>query len=779
MRNLNSLLEDNNKKAKAPLDEKQIGQFRSAVEKILAKYHNDEYNMGFSIADWDDKDPETEDNNSMYHFRYIPESGEEGTADYQSERFEFTISGGLNGAGHWEDYLKELSEIFDSIEDETGWEPVAIKMENDVCDDLFDVQVAVYNVDDIKSTAESLKEGCWNMPTTVAEANKLKKLMSHKVDAFSVGDCYCANDELGIGDDTLFDEIGKWRQKYGYGSKKSNDCRKVIRDFIKNNVLPGWDNYTYASPEGNADGKVWEPGVKEIYQEIADMKLNESFNDGLDEDIEKHDELNPKLFEGNKLKPDVVDKINEIVDAFLESLAEDDIKIKVDDIILVGSNVSYNYTKDSDLDIHILADTSQLDCPDNLYPLLYGAYKSLFNRKMNINFYGIPVEVYVETDDTPLRSNGIYSVKDNDWIKEPDQESIPEIDNDKVNELVQPYEDRFNEIKENPSVEAIDQLITDIYDERKEGMSKEDGEYSYPNLCFKEFRNRGYLDQLKDLRAEVLSKDLSLESLHEDVMETSKQVIAKQLGVPYETAVADIKKMIEDALEWEDMPIVIDALEIYGSRRFGKPKETSDLDVALFYHSADEDDRVREDDLFNCLNSGFGDEDDYDDDYDDEDDEDEDDEYGDAWDDSEYDDTYDGHMYYRGYPLDINPHEDFTPEEIKNYMLRASTYKKEETWLASMQHPLDERLSNSDIYSYRIKLQQITGHQGLVFNNGHFTINNIREDEVDQILSLLNREKKFIKNCHKIASGKWDFNHMKFMNMPSRYYTINGEFNID
>ena len=96
-----------------------------------------------------------------------------------------------------------------------------------------------------------------------------------------------------------------------------------------------------------------------------------------------------------------------------------------------------------------------------------------------------------------------------------------------------------------------------------------------------------------------------------------------------------------------------------------------------------------------------------------------------------------------------------------------------------MQHPLDERLSNSDIYSYRIKLQQITGHQGLVFNNGHFTINNIREDEVDQILSLLNREKKFIKNCHKIASGKWDFNHMKFMNMPSRYYTINGEFNID
>ena len=273
-----------------------------------------------------------------------------------------------------------------------------------------------------------------------------------------------------------------------------------------------------------------------------------NFDEELEEDIEKHDELNPKLFDGDKLKQEVVDKINEIVDVFLESLAEDDIKIKVDDVILVGSNVSYNYTKDSDLDIHIIADVTQLDCPDNLYPLLYGAYKSLFNKKMNINFYGIPVEVYVETDDTPLRSNGMYSVKDNNWIKKPDQESIPEIDYDEINELVQPYEDRFNEIKDDPSVGAIDRLIADIYECRKIGMAN-DGESDINNLVFKEFRNRGYLDQLKDLRSEVLSKELSLESLQENIIETSKQVIAKQLGVSYETAVADIKKMIEDALE--------------------------------------------------------------------------------------------------------------------------------------------------------------------------------------------------------------------------------------
>lgn len=297
------------------LSEKQIKDIRHKIENILANSSkNADGRPLFKIEDWDqDIDP-----NSKYTFSYIPESGEDGAADYESERIEFVIGGGETGNGHWENYLDDLNDIFTRIKEKTGWEPVMTNAEDDLLDDVFDVSVVLY------------------------------------------------------------------------------------------------------SPR--------------------------NFDEELEEDIEKHDELNPKLFNGDKLKQEVVDKINEIVDVFLESLAEDDIKIKVDDIILVGSNVSYNYTKDSDLDIHIIADVTQLDCPDNLYPLLYGAYKSLFNKKMNINFYDIPVEVYVETDDTPLRSNGIYSVKDNNWIKKPDQESIPEIDYDEINELVQPYEDRFNEI---------------------------------------------------------------------------------------------------------------------------------------------------------------------------------------------------------------------------------------------------------------------------------------------------------------------------------------------
>jgi hypothetical protein len=53
-------------------------------------------------------------------------------------------------------------------------------------------------------------------------------------------------------------------------------------------------------------------------------------------------------------------------------------------------------------------------------------------------------------------------------------------------------------------------MLEDIYDKlRKKGIAK--GEYSIENLAFKELRNKGYLDQLKDYRNELISKRLSLE----------------------------------------------------------------------------------------------------------------------------------------------------------------------------------------------------------------------------------------------------------------------------
>lgn len=120
--------------------------------------------------------------------------------------------------------------------------------------------------------------------------------------------------------------------------------------------------------------------------------------ESLEEDIEKHEDLNPLLFENDELKPEIKEAIEKIVSQFVEDLKTDSVKIDVKDVILVGSNVSYNYTKDSDLDIHIIVDKDTLDCDPELYTLLYGAYRSLFNKNYDITIRGIPVEIYVELD---------------------------------------------------------------------------------------------------------------------------------------------------------------------------------------------------------------------------------------------------------------------------------------------------------------------------------------------------------------------------------------------
>lgn len=59
-------------------------------------------------------------------------------------------------------------------------------------------------------------------------------------------------------------------------------------------------------------------------------------------------------------------------------------------------------------------------------------------------------------------------------------------------------------------IEEIDKFINDIYKLRKDSIADK-GEYAEGNAIFKEFRNKGYLDKLKDLKNNLKSQQLSIE----------------------------------------------------------------------------------------------------------------------------------------------------------------------------------------------------------------------------------------------------------------------------
>ena len=230
-----------------------------------------------------------------------------------------------------------------------------------------------------------------------------------------------------------------------------------------------------------------------------------------------HDELNPKLWDGLELKPGVKEKLNEIAEAFKEYLdiPEDAIL----DIRITGSSASYNYTEYSDLDLHLIIDYEKVheDCP--LVEGYLWSYKSQFNANHDISIYDVPVELYAEDSKQEAISNGVYSLMEDRWLKEP--KKIPPTDNDE--DVQAKYQELKDAIDKCDDSEVANELLDKIYTMRKSGLA-EVGEFSTENMAFKLLRNDGSIDKLKKLKKEKVDKQLSLESYNEEMYIDEKDV---------------------------------------------------------------------------------------------------------------------------------------------------------------------------------------------------------------------------------------------------------------
>lgn len=232
---------------------------------------------------------------------------------------------------------------------------------------------------------------------------------------------------------------------------------------------------------------------------------------------ENKKQLNPILWQNNTLKPDIKKKVEEIVDKFIKGLEEKKISLKIEDIEIVGSNANYNYTTDSDLDIHVVVDMGEYsEEKKELLKLIYEYYKSSFNDKYEIYIKGIPVELYIEDKDTKAISNGVYSVLKDEWVKFPEEIEKQDVDiSSEFDYLLKEY----NKIKEMGDKEKAEQLLDTLYFNRKKSLALY-GEYGVDNLIFKKFRNYGYLEELKEFIRDEESKLLSLENLTDRFLES-------------------------------------------------------------------------------------------------------------------------------------------------------------------------------------------------------------------------------------------------------------------
>ena len=244
-------------------------------------------------------------------------------------------------------------------------------------------------------------------------------------------------------------------------------------------------------------------------------------------------QLNPKIWEDNKLKRNVRKRLIKIAKEFVKST---DIEFIPVDIVIVGSIASFNWSKYSDIDLHIITDFKSInDNTELVKNYLYSKKCEWNNDHRDLKIYGYDVELYAQDINEENESNGIYSVKYNHWIKIPsakhkqlDKNAIKEIAAMYINKI-EYYNRKFDELSSDKAFLLLQSKVKYLYDLIIQGRKKSlpvEGEQATGNIIFKVLRRSGHLEMINKLKKKLFDK---INSIEETYIVDDKKLITENL----------------------------------------------------------------------------------------------------------------------------------------------------------------------------------------------------------------------------------------------------------
>jgi hypothetical protein len=233
------------------------------------------------------------------------------------------------------------------------------------------------------------------------------------------------------------------------------------------------------------------------------MRLNEF--ESLDLAVNFHDELNPKLWDDNRMRPEVRAALMRIAENFKDFLGVDIYDLL--DITVSGSNAAYTYTSHSDIDLHLVVMIPEAH--ETELKELFTAKKYQYNDQHDIKVRGFDVELYVQDAEDPHHSMGIYSVLNDRWIKQP-KKVRAQIDDIEVQEKYRSIKHRINRAIVSDDYDSVQQVWNSVKNMRQTGL-EQGGEFSPENLAFKILRADGTLEKLKRHMGNLKDAELSID----------------------------------------------------------------------------------------------------------------------------------------------------------------------------------------------------------------------------------------------------------------------------
>jgi len=247
-----------------------------------------------------------------------------------------------------------------------------------------------------------------------------------------------------------------------------------------------------------------------LYEEVL-ITIGDDHDDLMAFDIQK--ELNQKLWSGEKeIRRGVKGALMDVVDEFLEGL---DMDLDIKDIIVTGSIANYNWSKFSDIDLHILVDFADVNENEEMVKKFFDAVRSNWNKLHNILVKGHEVEIYVQAEHEPHVSTGVYSLMNDRWLVKP-KKIRPAIDRynatKKMKQIAREV-DKLSAIYDGGSFDEAFEMAGSIKEKlkrmRRAGLDKT-GIYSPENLAFKMLRRSGDIEQLFSIYTQAYDKIYSM-----------------------------------------------------------------------------------------------------------------------------------------------------------------------------------------------------------------------------------------------------------------------------
>jgi hypothetical protein len=225
--------------------------------------------------------------------------------------------------------------------------------------------------------------------------------------------------------------------------------------------------------------------------------------------------LNPEFWDREVLKSDIRDQLMLIAEEFFDGLNSPE-NLVIKDVIFTGSLANYNWSKFSDVDMHVIVDFETIDAKEEFVKQLFDSYKNLWNKNHNITIKGYDVELYLQDIKETLSANAVYSIKRNKWVLKPEKEKF-KINRNIIKKKALSFFDKLKDVKkayaEGDYQKALDKsqdLKDKIKKYRKSGLES-GGEFSLENLVFKVLRRTPYMEVLNDINSKSYDQIMSIQ----------------------------------------------------------------------------------------------------------------------------------------------------------------------------------------------------------------------------------------------------------------------------